>query len=374
MKLSKVLIPLWIERTGRETKEHRRVQQQRKVSLCGEFNRKESVSVQSKAIVALSTSMSDRSGERKRSRNDSDSEVDDPLSNNRRGCKIAAPEAMDVHNKASKKSRSLVPAGSSDGAVSLGSQAATAAASIARFHDICNLDVNADLPDYVKQHANTLTFPEKVSRVAVQMSDVLLLVDSVSFVSNPCFFFFCMQLMLTLTHVEKVVSQTGAEASEQSIGWVLEGNAFVIRDKDLFCSQWLPTFFGQAKFSSFTRKLYRWGFRKVNMAPHHDVDGSAANTYFFGNENFQRDNKELLSQMKSVTAAKTRTEQAQEIKKRDMSVPDAALGPVPSNMAVQQQQQQSALPQSLVAPSPLQAYLASWVQEVRSTKQHYFKR
>jgi len=98
------------------------------------------------------------------------------------------------------------------------------------------------------------------------------------------------------------------------------------------------------------------------MAPHHGVDGSAANTYFFGNENFQRDKKELLSQMKSVTAAKTRTEQAQEIGKRDMSVSDAALGPVPSNIAVQQQQQQqqqSALPQSLVAPNPLQAYLAT---------------
>jgi len=125
--------------------------------------------------------MPDRSDERKRSRTDSDSEVDDPFSN-RRDRKIAASEAMDsTSNKPSKKSRSLVP-GSSNGAVAPGSHAATAA-SIARFHDICNLDDSVDLPDYVKQHANTLTFPEKVSRLAVQMCDVLQL-WTVSFVSN----------------------------------------------------------------------------------------------------------------------------------------------------------------------------------------------
>jgi len=182
-----VLIPLWIERTGRETNEYRKVQQQRKVSPWRPTEANSIVTsrcqsrVQSKAIVAFPPSMPDRSDERKRSRTDSDSEVDDPFSN-RRDRKIAASEAMDsTSNKPSKKSRSLVP-GSSNGAVAPGSHAATAA-SIARFHDICNLDDSVDLPDYVKQHANTLTFPEKVSRLAVQMCDVLQL-WTVSFVSN----------------------------------------------------------------------------------------------------------------------------------------------------------------------------------------------
>jgi HSF-type DNA-binding len=83
----------------------------------------------------------------------------------------------------------------------------------------------------------------------------------------------------------------------------------VVRSKEQLCASWLPLFFGQSKFSSFTRKLYRWGFRKINMASH-TVGGSHANAYFFGNENFQRDKMELLSLMKSVTAAKTRCELA----------------------------------------------------------------
>jgi len=160
--------------------------------------------------------------------------------------------------------------------------------------------------------------------------------------------------MLALTHVNKHVAITGADPLQQSIGWVLEGHAFVIRNKEQFCLQWLPMFFGQAKFSSFTRKLYRWGFRKVNMSPHHAVETAPSDAYYFGNENFQRDNKELLTQMKSVTAAKTRTEQAQENKKRSqsMSAPEAGAG-LDYDMMAQQQQQGMSL--SMLAPQQLQA-------------------
>ena len=135
--------------------------------------------------------------------------------------------------------------------------------------------------------------------------------------------------MLTLTHVERHVAATGADALEQSIGWVLEGHAFVIRDKDRFCVEWVPIFFGQAKFSSFTRKLYRWGFRKVNMAPHQVSESATLDALYFGNEYFQRGKKELLLKMKSVTAAKTRTEQALESKK------SAVARPGPSTEAFQ---------------------------------------
>jgi len=168
--------------------------------------------------------------------------------------------------------------------------------------------------------------------------------------------------MLTLTHVDRYVAASGADASEQSIGWVLEGHAFVIRDKDRFCAEFAPTFFGQAKFSSFTRKLYRWGFRKVNMAPHNVAESADPDSYYFGNEYFQRDNKELLAQMKSVTAAKTRTEQAQENKKRGIQGRDSSSDALAGNfqhgagymMAAGQQQ---GLPMGFFAAQPLQASL-----------------
>lgn len=165
--------------------------------------------------------------------------------------------------------------------------------------------------------------------------------------------------MLTLTHVDRSVAATGAEPSEQSIGWVLEGHAFVIRDKDQFCAEWVPTFFGQAKFSSFTRKLYRWGFRKVNMAPHHVAEAAPPDAYYFGSEHFQRDKKELLAHMKSVTAAKTRTEQAQEDKKRGIqgrnSSSDALAGNVQQGTGYTMVAgQQQALPMGLLPPQQLQ--------------------
>lgn len=124
------------------------------------------------------------------------------------------------------------------------------------------------------------------------------------------------QLMLMLTHVEKEMARFGKLESEASFGWSLDGKTFVVRSKEQLCATWLNLFFGQAKFSSFTRKLHRWGFRKIKMAFRHAI-GYSEDIYFFGNENFQRDNKELLSQMKSVTAVKTKCKVAAEAAKQD---------------------------------------------------------
>ncbi len=63
--------------------------------------------------------------------------------------------------------------------------------------------------------------------------------------------------MLMLIHVERVYANQAKKIEEQSIGWSNNGKSFVIRDKDALCKSWIPAFFGQAKFSSFTRKLYR---------------------------------------------------------------------------------------------------------------------
>jgi HSF-type DNA-binding len=139
------------------------------------------------------------------------------------------------------------------------------------------------------------------------------------------------QLMLTLTHVERECARTGKREKDESIGWVLDGKAFVIRNKDRFCKTWVPIFFGQAKMSSFTRKLYRWGFRKVNLAP----DASSPSALYFGSENFQRDNKRLLSRMRSITAAKTRSEMAVESSRGFSMVQSADVGGFPAQLTFQ---------------------------------------
>ena len=91
------------------------------------------------------------------------------------------------------------------------------------------------------------------------------------------------------------------------VAWLPDGKSFVIRNPDEFTRQVLPKFFKATKFSSFTRKLYRWGFRQVNRGIGPD------DPIIFGNENFQRDAAEDMTKMRSITAASSRKAEAQTI-------------------------------------------------------------
>lgn len=87
---------------------------------------------------------------------------------------------------------------------------------------------------------------------------------------------------------------------EFCVAWLSDGQSFVIRHPDEFTRQVLPKYFKATKFSSFTRKLYRWGFRQVNRGIGPD------DPIIFGNEFFQREKAELMAKMRSVTAASAR--------------------------------------------------------------------
>lgn len=116
--------------------------------------------------------MSDRSYNRKRSRGDSDSEDDDDDADSSTcGRQFAAAQLPEDSSSGSARKRHA-PAGPSHN-VSDGSGGQVAAVSSSqqvsggttRSHDIAGLDESVDLPEYVKRNANTLTFPEKVSRI-----------------------------------------------------------------------------------------------------------------------------------------------------------------------------------------------------------------
>ena len=118
--------------------------------------------------------------------------------------------------------------------------------------------------------------------------------------------------MLMLMHVEKECAKSGRKPEHAPVAWISDGKSFVIRSKERLVSDLLPQFFRQGKFSSFTRKLYRWGFRQVNMQR-----DRLPQAMYFGNEYFQRDNKALLTNMRSITAAGTRREKAAESKQSE---------------------------------------------------------
>lgn len=87
------------------------------------------------------------------------------------------------------------------------------------------------------------------------------------------------------------------------VAWCEDGKSFVIRNCDEFTRDVVPKYFKPTKFSSFTRKLYRWGFRQINrgLGPDDPV--------IFGCAHFQRDAPEEMTHMRSVTAAGARKDE-----------------------------------------------------------------
>ena len=50
------------------------------------------------------------------------------------------------------------------------------------------------------------------------------------------------------------------------VAWTSGGDAFIVHSKDQFVSEVMPVYFGKrSKFTSFTRKLNRWGFARNNQ-------------------------------------------------------------------------------------------------------------
>jgi hypothetical protein len=117
---------------------------------------------------------------------------------------------------------------------------------------------------------------------------------------------------------------------EFCIAWLADGKSFVIRNPEAFTRNVLPKFFKATKFSSFTRKLYRWGFRQVNRGIGPD------DPIIFGNEYFQRDNEALMAKMRSVTAAGTRRAQSFEEAQKEI---EAASRKRPMDVEMQLEEQ-----------------------------------
>lgn len=83
---------------------------------------------------------------------------------------------------------------------------------------------------------------------------------------------------------------------EEALFWLPGGNAFGIRPK-IFFDVVLSKYFQGTKYESFTRKLNRWGFRRLAN------QGVAQNTVAYYNKNFKHGHPELLKKMRSGNRA-----------------------------------------------------------------------
>lgn len=79
------------------------------------------------------------------------------------------------------------------------------------------------------------------------------------------------------------------------ISWLPHGNGFLIHKKKAFANDILPIHFKASKFTSFTRKLNRWGFSRAPRGPE-------TGAYF--HKLFCRDKPELSLQMTSNSGNK----------------------------------------------------------------------
>lgn len=107
--------------------------------------------------------------------------------------------------------------------------------------------------------------------------------------------------MLLMMYVEMECVHGGKHSEVNSIAWTNNGKAFIVRNQDELVNRLLPVVFQKGKFSSFTRKLYRWGFRQILSKSKKGVQSDAGIKTFY-HKYFQRDNKLLLAKMRSVTA------------------------------------------------------------------------
>lgn len=73
------------------------------------------------------------------------------------------------------------------------------------------------------------------------------------------------------------------------ICWLSNNRGFIIKNKDKFANDVLPRYFKGSKYSSFTRKVKRWGFKRL--------PGAAGSTVY-AHDKFKRDDLVLCVQLK----------------------------------------------------------------------------
>jgi HSF-type DNA-binding len=110
------------------------------------------------------------------------------------------------------------------------------------------------------------------------------------------------------------------ECDSNIISWLPHGKGFMILKKKKFASEILPKYFKQSKFTSFTRKLNRWGFTRVTRGPE---------TGAYYHKCFQKDDPSLCLQMSCQTNNVTKNQQQQQ-QQHLFQFPRTSLSTLPS--------------------------------------------
>ena len=69
---------------------------------------------------------------------------------------------------------------------------------------------------------------------------------------------------IPLTFPQRLMELLDDSSNDDVIGWLPHGQGFLIFQKRRFAAEIMPKYFKQSKFTSFTRKLNRWGFTRIS--------------------------------------------------------------------------------------------------------------
>ncbi len=152
-----------------------------------------------------------------------------------------------------------------------------------------------DIPRFLRENDATLRFPEKV-RGALRCQET-------SQEPMALTLYLVLQLMLLIVQAEREALDNGRNQQTACLAWTQNGKGIILRNMDEFQSKILNLVSCGAKFSSFTRKLYRWGFRQDRRS--YDK-AKKKKEKVFCHPLFQRDHRQLTVEMKSVTAEGSR--------------------------------------------------------------------
>mmetsp|Transcript_9675 Transcript_9675/g.10747 ORF Transcript_9675/g.10747 Transcript_9675/m.10747 type:complete len:302 (+) Transcript_9675:131-1036(+) len=101
---------------------------------------------------------------------------------------------------------------------------------------------------------------------------------------------------IPMSFPQRLMEILSNEEHADVIAWLPHGKGFIMYKKKKLAAQVLPKYFKQSKFTSFTRKLNRWGFVRVTRGPE---------TGAYYHQFFQRGNLRLCMQMSCQSSKAT---------------------------------------------------------------------
>ncbi|KAI3653332.1 hypothetical protein MP228_001279 [Amoeboaphelidium protococcarum] len=104
----------------------------------------------------------------------------------------------------------------------------------------------------------------------------------------------------------KLYNMVNDKGCDDMIQWSPDGMSFIVLNQEDFSQYVLPKFFKHNNFSSFVRQLNMYGFHKVvDVLQGVKQDQSSTERQEFKQDFFQRDNPQLMEQMKRKAAVKS---------------------------------------------------------------------